>query len=622
MNCKIDVYICEGFSHFFLPIKMDSFHISKFRTALIVKSSLCLDTFITYTDFFKSVIVFIANKFNACVEVSFSDNKYIAVESYNNLTNLIHSNAIKNKGLRTYQPIKFRFIKDKNTKFLLSIDDWTDIDLIDVYSNSCVLSFHSTNDDINNRIGEYLNEFTKINSNNINNIKRIDEFGQPHLIWYFLNKIWMRKRLCGNNIRDYLSNNNQVETIVSSGFNLKNELPVKLNISKTLFRTGFIIKKRAFTDDINLYSNLIFQAIINVNKLLSTNCFINTKYGSKKLQTISDWYTYLDTDDAKNQEFDTYYPIRIYFEKNGNIVSEAILEDWSAVECDNSDLYKESYILSFYTFETHTNDIISKEVIDEIRNNSIVGLVSEITEELSPKWYWRYMHKVLNQNHMYKMRRHSRLSKNENIEIYICKGFNRYCSTPKLNEHKKQMFRTALIIKKEDFYDNWEITYNNIFWEFINNLVLNMSVDLEIVEVDNSSLYVPFNSWKNTFKSKTNISIDELDELTEIRIIKENEVICIISLENWSDSPDSHPYNWSYTYSFYTNDEQIDKTINKILSSSINSISSIELVDTIQEYPKPKWYWKYMGFLKILKEWVLVFLITALFFFILYNLAK
>jgi hypothetical protein len=143
-----------------------------------------------------------------------------------------------------------------------------------------------------------------------------------------------------------------------------------------------------------------------------------------------------------------------------------------------------------------------------------------------------------------------------------------------------------------------------------------MSADLEIVEVDNSSLYVPFNLWKNTFKSKTNISVDELDEPTEIRIIKENEVICIISLENWSDSPDPHPYNWSYTYSFYTNDEQIDKTINKILSSSINSISSIELVDTIQEYPKPIWYWKYMGFLKILKEWVLVFLITALFFFI------
>lgn len=616
MKNKINAYICQGFSPFFIPIKMNLFRKSKFRTALILKSSSFLDDFSIYDTILKSIIEFFAEKFETKVKVSFSNNNYIALESYNSLLDLISSRSIKNKAQRTYNPIKFRFIKDSGINFILSVEDWTDVDQIDVYNSSWVLSFYSNKENINNEIIKYINEFINKNSNTVNIVKRIDEFKQPNLIWFFLNNLWKNKRPRGATIRNSLLSKKQIEVVISKGFNNKVALPVSFTNNKTLFRTGFIIKKQAFVDGIELYLDLIFQVLSIVNKSLATTCFIRTQKELKYLQSISDLTECLNSREAKNQEFDTYYPIRIYFEKNGSIVSEAILEDWSAVECDNSDLYKESYILSFYTLETHTNDIISKEVIDEIRNNSIVGLVSEITEELSPKWHWRYMHKELNQNHMYKMRRHSRLSKNENIEIYICKGFNRYCSTPKLNEHKKQMFRTALIIKKEDFYDNWEITYNNIFWEFINNLVVNMSADLEIVEVDNSSLYVPFNSWENTFKSKTNISVDELDEPTEIRIIKENEVICIISLENWSDSPDPHPYSWSYTYSFYTNDEQIDKTIYETLISQVKSISSVDLIDIIKEEPTPIWHWKYKEIFTRFKEWVIIIFITALLFFI------
>lgn len=614
MKNKIKIYICHGFSHFFLPIRMDLFRVSKFRTALILKNSSCCEDFLSYIDFIKSFIEFIANKFNDRIEVSFSGNKYIAVESCDKLINLISSNASKKNAQRTYKSIKFKFIKGKNVEFLLSIEDWTDIDLIEFYSSSCVLSFYSCDKNTNNKIGEHISEFIKFNSNNVKLLKSIDEFKHPQLFWFFFNKMWRSKRVRGNNIREFLSKNNQIELIVFNGFNKKNKLPVK--IKNRPLRIGFILKKQNFTDGIDLYKDLIFNTIFNVNKALSSNCFISTKEVVKNLKKVSDWDEYLNMDKAKNQEFDTYYPIRIFFEKNGNIIAETIFEDWSAIECDNSDVYRESYTLSFYTSKASVTNIIYKVIINETRKNSIVGLISEITEELSPKWYWRYIHKVLNQNYMYKMRRHSRLSKIEKIETYICKGFNCYCSAPKLKDFRKQIFRTALIIKKEDFFDCWEITYNNIFWELINNLVANMTVDLEIVEIDNSSLYVPFDSWENTFKAKTNISGDELDEPTELRMIKGNKIICVISLENWSDSPSPHPYNWSYTYSFYTNNAQIDKTIYEILSSSIKTIPSVELIDTIQEYHKPIWYLKYKEFLESIKEWVLIFLITALLFFI------
>ena len=275
MKNKINAYICQGFSPFFIPIKMDLFRKSKFRTALIVKRVSFLDDFSIYATFFKSIIEFFLEKFETKVE--FSNNHYIAIKTYNNLLDLMSSVSIKNKAQRTYNPIKFKFIKDRNTNFILSVEDWTDIDQIDVYNSSWVLSFYSNKENINNEIIKYINEFINKNSNTVNIVKRIDEFKQPNLIWFFLNNLWKNKRPRGATIRNSLLSKKQIEVVISKGFNNKVALPVSFSNNKTLFRTGFIIKKQAFVDGIELYLDLIFQVLSIVNKSLATTCFIRTQ---------------------------------------------------------------------------------------------------------------------------------------------------------------------------------------------------------------------------------------------------------------------------------------------------------------------------------------------------------
>ena len=51
-------------------------------------------------------------------------------------------------------------------------------------------------------------------------------------------------------------------------------------------------------------------------------------------------------------------------------------------------------------------------------------------------------------------------------QAFICHGFNNYFEPPKFIGGHRVVFRTAVVIKKRDFYDEWDV-YDDLFWRMV-----------------------------------------------------------------------------------------------------------------------------------------------------------
>ena len=56
--------------------------------------------------------------------------------------------------------------------------------------------------------------------------------------------------------------------------------------------------------------------------------------------------------------------------------------------------------------------------------------------------------------------------KNSSGQSFICHGFNNHFESPKFIGEHRVVFRTAVVIKKRDFYDEWDVD-DDLFWRMV-----------------------------------------------------------------------------------------------------------------------------------------------------------
>ena len=61
-----------------------------------------------------------------------------------------------------------------------------------------------------------------------------------------------------------------------------------------------------------------------------------------------------------------------------------------------------------------------------------------------------------------------------------------------------------------------------------------------------------------------------IDVPTEIRFIKGDDVLCLMTLEDWSDIGKVEPYSCSYTFSFYSYREKVHALINDSIVAQLS----------------------------------------------------
>ena len=89
-----------------------------------------------------------------------------------------------------------------------------------------------------------------------------------------------------------------------------------------------------------------------------------------------------------------------------------------------------------------------------------------------------------------------------------------------------------------------------------------------------------------------------IDLPTEIRFIKGDAVLCLMTFEDWSDIGKVEPYSCSYTFSFYSYEEKVDALIKDSIVAQLSQEENVCEVKTIQESTSPKWYWPILNTIK------------------------
>ena len=82
-----------------------------------------------------------------------------------------------------------------------------------------------------------------------------------------------------------------------------------------------------------------------------------------------------------------------------------------------------------------------------------------------------------------------------------------------------------------------------------------------------------------------------IDVPTEIRFMKGTSTLCLMTLEDWSDIGKVEPCSCSYTFSFYSYENGMDKTVNDSIVTQLSQEEELGEIKAIQECASPKWYW-------------------------------
>ena len=191
----------------------------------------------------------------------------------------------------------------------------------------------------------------------------------------------------------------------------------------------------------------------------------------------------------------------------------------------------------------------------------------------------------------------TRLTKNESaISIkgvsIICHGFNEHFEVPKIDGKVKAAFRTAIVIKKRDFYDEWDV-YDNLAWRVINRVAKALSASMRIDCPEPSeeplSSFEELRKWQaEQYRTDPDFA---LEPPTQIRFYAKESLLCLMSLEDWSDIWTIEPYLGSFTFSFYSYDSEIDAKVTEAITNQLEAEPEISEVRTVREAKTPKWYW-------------------------------
>ena len=118
----------------------------------------------------------------------------------------------------------------------------------------------------------------------------------------------------------------------------------------------------------------------------------------------------------------------------------------------------------------------------------------------------------------------------------ICRGFNKFFDAPKAYGERLVAFRTAIVIKKHDFYDEWEV-YDALFWRIVRSVArgLNASIRIRCPESESGEMH-SLEELRDWQRDQTAIDSEfGIDVPTEILFLQDDNLLCLMSLEDWSD---------------------------------------------------------------------------------------
>ncbi len=189
--------------------------------------------------------------------------------------------------------------------------------------------------------------------------------------------------------------------------------------------------------------------------------------------------------------------------------------------------------------------------------------------------------------------------KRNKIKTYICHGFNNYFDVPDISSRCRATCRTAVVVKKVDFFDNWKV-YDALVWRVIQRVATDLSAEMKIKCPDSKAGFVnSLSQWKRCQEDAAKED-SEFEENTpsEITFLKGGVPICLMMLEDWSDIGKIEPYAASYTYSFYCCDANMDMMISKAIKVQLSEEDEVGEICKYQEAPTPKWYWHLLDLIK------------------------
>ncbi len=189
--------------------------------------------------------------------------------------------------------------------------------------------------------------------------------------------------------------------------------------------------------------------------------------------------------------------------------------------------------------------------------------------------------------------------KKSNVQSFICHGFNNYCEPPKFIGGHRVMFRTAVVFKERDFDDVWDV-HDDLFWRMVNVIVAELADSYRIKVIDQTAPIFDsvseLRAWQSLQKETDSEFV--LDPPAEIDLFSAGAPICHMEFEDWSDIGKYEPYACSFTFSFYSHDENLNAKIGNVLHKFLSSEKEVSGVLEIYEAPRPKWHWPLLKIIK------------------------
>ena len=189
--------------------------------------------------------------------------------------------------------------------------------------------------------------------------------------------------------------------------------------------------------------------------------------------------------------------------------------------------------------------------------------------------------------------------KKSNVQSFICHGFNNYCESPKFIGEHRVMFRTAVVFKERDFDDVWDV-HDDLFWRMVNVIAAELADSYRIKVIDQTAPIFDsvseLRAWQSLQKETDSEFV--LDPPAEIDLFSAGASICHMEFEDWLDIGKHEPYACSFTFSFYSYDENVNAKIGEVLQKFLSSEKAISGVSEVYEVPQPKWYWPILNTIK------------------------
>lgn len=167
-----------------------------------------------------------------------------------------------------------------------------------------------------------------------------------------------------------------------------------------------------------------------------------------------------------------------------------------------------------------------------------------------------------------------------NLDVYICRGFNRYVVLPSEIKKESGLKRTALVFSP-DFNGHSVLEWDCVkdcLWDAVDEIKLGFRSSIEIERDDDENDDVPL----------------------RVAFAAEGRLRCIMLAEFWCNVGGPFPYSDSYTFSFFTRSDLDDSAVMASLLKVMDSHKEITVRQVVTEAPRYSMWWRLVSLLRSL----------------------